>query len=137
MSIGEESKMTDANEPFWQHMQKEAAQELGRQQRHRFLFATMRVVLPTKGYALPIEGEKPMMGDGYPMCVAAEIPQDLGRAAKCRLRIDNPVLFMEPAQELGKLLGIGQDRSRTSALQLFAAVEPFEAGNELPPEHAL
>src|SRR4051812_32170175 len=97
MSIGGESKMTDANEPFWQHMQKEAAQELGRQQRHRFLFATMRVVLPTKGYALPIEGEKPMIGDGYPMCVAAEIPQYLRRAAKCRLRVHDPILSMQSA----------------------------------------
>ena len=78
-----------------------------------------------------------MIGDGYAMCVAAEIPQYLRRAAKCRLRIHNPVLLMQPAQELGKLLGIRQDGSRTCTLQLFALVEPFEAGDELTPEHAL
>jgi hypothetical protein len=136
MPVGEESKMTDPNEPFGKDMQKEATQEFGGQQRHRFLFATMRVVLPTKRHALPIEGENPMIGDGYAMCVAAEVPQYLGGAAKRRLRIDNPVLLMQPAQELGKLLRIRQDRSRTSALQLFSAVEPFEAGDELTPEHA-
>ena len=71
------------------------------------------------------------------MCVAAEVSQYLGRAAKRRFRIDNPVLFMQLAQELGKLLGIREDRSRSSALKLFAAVEPFEAGDELTSEHAL
>lgn len=128
--------MSDANEPLRQHMQKEAAQKLGCQQRHLLLFATMRIVLPTKRHALPVEGEKPMIGDGYAMCVAAEIPQDLGRATKCRLRIHDPVLSMQSAQELGKLLGIREDRSRSSALQLFAAVEPFEARDELTSEHA-
>ena len=78
-----------------------------------------------------------MIGDGYAMCVAAEIPQYLGRAAECRLCIDNPVLFVQPSQQSGKLLGIFQDGSRTSTLQLFASVEPFKAGNELTPEHAL
>ena len=78
-----------------------------------------------------------MIGDGYAMCVAAEIPQYLRRAAKCRLQIHDPVLFVQPAQELGKLLGICQDGSRTGTLQLGSAVEPFEAGDELTPEDAL
>ena len=86
------------NESLRQHMQKEAAQELGRQQRHLFLFAAVRIAIPTKCHAFPIEGEKPMIGDGYAMCVSAEVPQYLGRAAKRRLRIDNPVLLMHPAQ---------------------------------------
>ena len=78
-----------------------------------------------------------MIGDGYAMCVAAEIPQYLRRAAKCRLQIHDPVLFVQPAQELGKLLGICQDGSRTGTLQLGSVVEPFEAGDELTPEHTL
>ena len=114
--------MTDANESFRQHMQKEAAQELSRQQRHFFLFATVRIVLPTKRHALAIEGEKPMIGDGYAMCVAAEISQYLRWAAKCRLRIHNPVLSMQSAQQFGKLLGIGQNGSRTSAAQMVTAI---------------
>ena len=105
--------MTDANESFRQHMQKEAAQELSRQQRHFFLFATVRIVLPTKRHALAIEGEKPMIGDGYAMCVAAEISQYLRWAAKCRLRIHNPVLSIQSPQQFGKLLGIREDRSRS------------------------
>jgi hypothetical protein len=78
-----------------------------------------------------------MIGDGDAMCVAAQVPQYLGGTAKRRLRIDNPVLLVQPAQELGKLLGICQDGSRTSALQLFTAIEPFEARNEFTPEYTL
>ena len=77
MPVGQEPKVTDANEPLRQHMQKEAAQELGRQQRHLLLFAAMRIVLPTERDALAIEGEQSMIGDGDAMCVAAEIPQYL------------------------------------------------------------
>ena len=83
------------------------------QQRHFFLFATVRIVLPTKRHALAIEGEKPMIGDGYAMCVAAEISQYLRWAAKCRLRIHNPVLSIQSPQQFGKLLGIREDRSRS------------------------
>lgn len=129
--------MTDANETFRQHMQKEAAQELGCQQRHHFLFAAVRIVLPTKRHAFSIEGDKPMIGDGYAMCVATEVPQYLGWAAKRRLCIDNPVLLVQSAQELGELLRIGQDGSRTRTVQLFSTIEPFETRDELTPEHAL
>ena len=78
-----------------------------------------------------------MIGNGYAMGVAAEIPQYLRWAAKCRLRIHDPVLSMQSAQQFGKLLGIRQNGSRTSAAQLFAAVEPFETVNKLAPEYAL
>ena len=63
-----------------------------------------------------------MIGDGYAMGVAAEIPQYLRWTAKCRLRVHDPVLSMQSAQQFGKPLGIGQNGGRTRAAQLMAAI---------------
>src|SRR5437667_3091017 len=48
-TIGQKAEVTDADEAFGQHVQKEAAQELGGSQCHLTLLATVGVIFPRKG----------------------------------------------------------------------------------------
>jgi hypothetical protein len=63
-SIREKTKVPDSDEAFWQHMEEEAAQELGSQQRHLAQLAAVSVVLPPEGDALAIERQQTVIGDG-------------------------------------------------------------------------
>jgi len=74
--------VTNADEAFGQHVQKEATQELGGNQRHLTLLAAVGVILPAKGNALLVEGQQTMIGDGHAMGVAAEIAQHLHGSAE-------------------------------------------------------
>jgi hypothetical protein len=69
-SIGEEAEVTDADEAFGQHVQEEAAQELGGIQGHLTLLATAGVILPAEGHAFLFEGQQAMIGNGHAMGVA-------------------------------------------------------------------
>jgi hypothetical protein len=62
--------VTDADEAFGQHMQKEAAQELGRSQCHLALLATAGIILPAESDAFLIEGKQAVIGNGHAMGVA-------------------------------------------------------------------
>jgi hypothetical protein len=49
--------VTNADETFGQHVQKEAAQKLGCCQCHLALLATAGIILPAESDALSIEGQ--------------------------------------------------------------------------------
>jgi len=54
----------------------------------------MRIVLPSESDVLPIKGQQPVIGDGDPMGVSAEIAEHLQRAAEGGFGINYPVLPM-------------------------------------------
>ena len=54
-SVGEEAEVTDAYDATWQHMQKEAAQELVDGQRHRLLPVAMCGIAPSEGDVAMVE----------------------------------------------------------------------------------
>src|SRR5437899_11723212 len=93
-TIGQKAEVTDADEAFGQHVQKEAAQELGGSQYHLTLLATVGVILPTKSDLLLLEGQQAMIGDGHAMGVATEIAQHLHGTAESGLGVDHPVMAM-------------------------------------------
>ena len=72
-----------------------------------------------------------MIGNGHAMGVATEIAQHLHGTAESGLGIDHPVMAMQAAEEFCELLRIGESSSRAGAPQLLAAVEAFQAGEEL------
>lgn len=135
-SIRQEAKIPDSDEALRQHMQEETAQELGCQQRHLALLATTRIVLPTEGDAFAVECQQPVIGNGDPVRIPAEIAQDFQRSAEGRLGVDHPVLTVHPAKKLAKLFWISQRGRRAGAAQLLASMETFQARAELATEHA-
>ena len=56
-----------------------------------------------------------MVGDGHAVGVTAEIAEHLPRSAERRFGIDHPIVPMEAAQQLLKLLFVGQHRARSGA----------------------
>ena len=125
-SIGEEAKITDSDEALRQQLQEETAQELGCQQRHLALLATTRIVLPTEGNAFAVECQQPVIGNGDPVRIPAEIAQDFCRSAEGGFGVDHPVLTVHPAKKLAKLFWISQCGCWAGAAQLLASMETFQ-----------
>ena len=115
-AIGEKAEVTDADEAFGQHVQKEAAQELGGAKSHLALLATVGVILPAEGDALLFEGQQAMIGNGHAMGVATEIAQHLHGTAEGGLGINHPVVAMETTEQFCELLVVGEGGSRAGTL---------------------
>ena len=130
-AVGQEAEVADADEAFGQHVQKEAAQELGRAQSHHALLVAVGVILPAEGDAFSVEGQQAMIGDGDAMGVAAEIAQHLHGSAEGGLGIDDPVVAMQTPESFANCLRIGESGGRAGAAKLLAAVEAFQASEEL------
>ena len=73
------SELADANEPSWQNVLGEPAQELMRGNSHLALLVAMRVVFPAEGDILAVEGEQSVVADRDTMGIAAEIANDQAR----------------------------------------------------------
>jgi len=69
-AIGEKAEVTDADEAFGEHVQKETAQELGGAKSHCARLATVGVILPAKSDAFLLAGQQAMIGNGQAMGVA-------------------------------------------------------------------
>jgi hypothetical protein len=77
--------VSDADEASGQNMLAEPAQELEGGERHDALLVTVRVVFPSKAYALTVEAEQALVADGDAVGIAAEIPQHARRLTKAGL----------------------------------------------------
>jgi len=96
-SVGEEAEVTDAHEATWQHMQKEAAQELVDGQRHRLLFVAMCGIAPSEGDVAMVERDQSVVGDGDAVGVSAEIAQGMLGSSEGALGVDDPVVAEQGA----------------------------------------
>ena len=76
-AIGEETVVADAMEAAGQHVDEEAADELGDGERHHLgPFAALGpVVLPLEGHAGVVERDEPAVGDSDAVGVARQISQ--------------------------------------------------------------
>jgi hypothetical protein len=59
--IGEEAKLSDADEATWQHVLDEAPEKFHRGKRHCAPLIAARVILPLKGHTLAVEGDQSMV----------------------------------------------------------------------------
>ena len=96
-SVGEEAEVTDAYEATWQHMQKEAAQELVDGQRHRLLPVAMCGIAPSEGDVAMVERDESVVGDGDAVGVSAEIAQGMLGSSEGALGVDDPVVAEQGA----------------------------------------
>jgi len=63
-TVGEESEVSDANQPLGQDVDEEAAQELMGGNGHNLLLAAVGIVSPAEGDAIALKGHEAMVGDG-------------------------------------------------------------------------
>jgi hypothetical protein len=91
--------VTDPNKAVGEDMEQEAAQELGYRDRQGALLIAMRGVPPAEGDLVLVERDQPMVGDGDPVGVTAEILQNMVGTSKGWFAVDHPVVTEERPQE--------------------------------------
>jgi len=126
--------VADPDESLGEDMEEEPAQELRSEQCHLPLFASVGVVLPSEGDSFPVKSKESMVGDGDPVCVSTQVTEDLSRTAECRFSVDDPVIAVQPPQELVELFGRCQGGRWACAVQPVTSVESLQPGAELATE---
>ena len=91
VSVGEETIVADAMESVWKSVQQEASDELIGAQGHELGLVVVAIVLPAEADLSLVQTHEAAVGDGDAMDVAAEIGEDLGRAAERGLGVDDPL----------------------------------------------
>ena len=127
--------MTDADEAFGKHVQKEAAQKLIDNQSHEPFLVAVRVILPTEAHPVRFEGQQTMIGNGHAVGVATEIAQNLQGTTESGLGIDDPVVAMQAADEFRELLGVGKSGRGPGTVRFLTAMKSFQPGEELAAEN--
>ena len=143
-SVGEDAEVTDAVHPAGQDMKQEAADELVGRDGHG---AVARLLLPglpglsmPEGDGLAVEGGDAAVGDGDPVGVAGEVPEDLRRPPEGPLGVDHPVPAAGGGECGVELAGVGemgdgavelQPASAMGASQLLEEASTEQAGEDL------
>jgi hypothetical protein len=115
-------------------VEQEAAQELVDREGHQTLLVLVGGVSPTKGDLVLLEGDEAVIGDGDAMRIAAEVVENMLRAAEGRFAVDDPVLAEQLAEERGESLGWSKKLQATVEAELFPGKGALESGDELAPE---
>jgi hypothetical protein len=97
--IGKASEVPDAHELLGEEMKEETTQEFLCGYCHHAFYASMGPVSPAEGNLSIHKGDQAMVGNGYSMCVAAEIAENIFRTAEWPLAVDDPVVAVEFADE--------------------------------------
>jgi hypothetical protein len=100
--IGHEAKVTNADEALRQHVKQEPSDEFVSRDSHRSHLVATGIVPPTEGHAVAIKGDEPVIGKGNTVGIAAEVADDLLRAAESGLGINNPILTKQRSKETGE-----------------------------------
>ena len=82
--------MPDAHESTGKDMKQKAADELLSLESHQLLLVSLPVIFPAECDFAVFKPDQTVVGYGDPVRITAEIVQHLFRAAKRRLRIDDP-----------------------------------------------
>src|ERR1700675_3267 len=124
MSVGKEAVAANAMEAIRQHMEEEAANELGDRDSHDFclVIAAFPIVLPAEGDVGLVEIEQATVGDRNAMGVAREIGQDLLGTGEGLLGIDNPFGCTHGRESGGKCLRLVETDEIPQELQ-FTGIE--------------
>ena len=100
------------------------------------MLAAVGIILPAESHVLLIEGQQAVIGNGHAMGIATEIAQHLQGTAESGLSVDHPVVAVQAANQLRELPGVGESGGRAGTLELLAAVEAFQASQELAAKDA-
>jgi len=112
LAVGEQAVMTDAVEARRQHVEEEAADELGGGEGHRLVAgATIgAVILPAEGDAFVVARNQPAVRDGDPVGIAGQVGEDGLRPGERALAVDEPLRLPQRCEKGGKGAVIGERR---------------------------
>ena len=85
-----QAKMSNADKPVGQYVEEEAPDELLGRESDEPVRARVFVIPGTEGHRLPIKGKEPLVGNGYPVGVMAEVAEDMPGTTEGRFGVDHP-----------------------------------------------
>ena len=100
--------MSDFDKPIWEDVQEKAADELLGGDRHQPLLTGSVIVSGTKGDLAIRQANQPMIGDGHPVGVAAEVLISLVGAIEKLFGVDDPFFPFEFSEEPSERHRAGQ-----------------------------
>jgi hypothetical protein len=134
VTIAEEPVMPQTHETGRKDMKQKAANELAGIKGHQPDLVSSAIILPAEGDFAILELDETMIGDGHPMRIAAEVIQDLRRAAEGGLGVDNPVRLACASKKVTEDFWFRQAGKLASESQLLLVEGYFKVGEELSAE---
>jgi len=116
-------------------MEQEPAQELIDGQRHQALFIFVSRVAPAEGDDAVGKSDEPMIGDGHPMGVLAEIAERMLRAAERAFGVNDPWGAKQRAKPCCESLRILKRGESSAEAEFALCVEFSEAVHEFTAKH--
>ena len=132
----EQAVVADAMQALRQHVQQEAAHELGHVERHGRIAgsAIHAIVLYSERHARGVGLDEPTIRDCYAVRVARQIGEHLFRPGERFLRVDEPSLLAQGREELGEPLRVGEQCMRAEELELAVDVRGHKLVQHQPAE---
>ncbi len=90
--IGKEAEASDADETLGKQVEQETPQELIYRKCHRLLVVAVRAVSPEECDVSVDKRDQAMVGNGHSMGIAAEIAENIFRAAKWGSAVNDPLM---------------------------------------------
>ena len=123
--------MADANEALGEQMQEEAAQELIQGYGYQFLLIVVSRVPPAKGDLAVGQRDQSMVGDGHAMGVAAQVLEQIVRAAEGWFGVNDPVFSEQWPEPGSEDPGLREQSEIAGEVQLAMLKGGLESGDEL------
>src|SRR6266576_7058053 len=109
--MGQQSKVSDADESRRQHMQQESPQKFVDAQRHQTLLILVSGIAPAESDGAVGEGDQAMVRDRDAMGVLAQIAKCVLRAAERTFGVNHPFGAEQRTKPGGERFGIGKPGS--------------------------
>ena len=130
-----QAKVANADKAVGEHMEEEPADKLPGSQADKPVGSRVLVIPGTEGNGLTIKGEEPLVGEGYPVGVMAQVAEDMPGPTEGRFGVDDPFdspKFSDPPFE-DRWVSPVSDAAGEGELSLLEG--PLEAVEELPTDH--
>lgn len=93
ITISQKAEVTDLGETLGENVKQEAADELICFQSHGSDVVVFFAVFPLECDCAVLKCYQAVVGNGDPVCIAAEVVKDLSGSSEGRFCIDNPFMF--------------------------------------------
>jgi len=130
-----EPEVSDADKAVGEHMEEEATDKLLCREADEPVGSWVRVIPGAEGNGLILRGHEPLVGDGHPVGVMAQVREDVPGSTEGRLGVDDPLDTSEFSRQPveGRWVSPAGDVTREDELPLFEGL--LEALKKLSSDH--
>ena len=130
-----QAEVADTDEAVGEYVEQEPPDKLLGSQSDEPVGAGVLVVPGTEGNRLAIKGEEPLVGDGHPVGVMAQVAEDIAGPAEGCFGVDDPLGSSEFSDPPCEDRWISPTGDLTGEVHLSLFEDPIQAVEELPADH--